>query len=195
MTDFRRILFCRFGNRKVPLMTTKWLLNGTRNSLDPPWAILQQIHLYYTNEFQVQIHRLSIIRFEWPQLNLWRLEYDLEMTDYQYDLWELDKLSRKVNRCDPNRCSIWKRFLFRQDWNWPWMTERHVTVMWGQMRLCSINPRWQITILIKARYRSFAAQKGTLFIFIIKTTCFEAWTWTRTCPGHVWTFGLPRVGS
>ena len=176
-------------------MTFKWYSKLSWSSLSNPSTNTFVLHKWISSPNSSVINKLLwMTSIELMTTRIWPRN-DSEMTDYQYDLWELDKLSRKANRCDPNRCSIWKRFLFRQDWNWPWMTERHVTVMWGQMRLCSINPRWQITILIKARYRSFAAQKGTLFIFIIKTTCFEAWTWTRTCPGHVRTFGLPRVGS
>ena len=99
--------------------------------------------------------------------------------------WELDKLSRKINRCDPHRCTIWKWFLFRQDWIWPLMTS---WVISGQIRSCSINPRWQITILIKVKYRSFAVLKGILFIFIIKPTCFVLGHepgYVRTC-ADIW---------
>ena len=117
--------------------------------------------------------------------DLWWPCDDQQMTDFQNDNWELDKLSRKINRCDPHRCTIWKWFLLRQDWIWP------LTTYWvksGHLRSCSINPRWQITIPIKGKYRSFAVLKGNLFIFIIKTTCFCTWTSTRVCSdmwGHL----------
>ena len=94
-------------------------------------------------------------------MSWWNSSVHLTLNDLVVTDWELDKLSRKINRCDPHRCTIWKWFLFRQDWIWPLMTS---WVISGQIRSCSINPLWQITILIKVKYRNFAVLKGILFI-------------------------------
>ena len=107
---------------------------------------------------------------------------DLEMTD-----WELDKLSRKINRCDPHRCTIWKWFLFRQDWIWPLMTSwvisgqiRSYKVMFDQSALTDYYP-------YQGQIPKFRCSKGYLYIYY-KNHLFCTRTWTRVCSdmcGHL----------